>query len=271
MALVWSECQSGAQSRSPRTDVKEGPLRFSCFLMGAPEGDAWAQPAGPVRSMRRGHVVVRAQTGPRETPGANSPMSAVVRSSARALFADLIRQATVELDAALSPMAVAYLVELLEARVSCPAPEDPTSDQSLGHALLLARGEAGRARVALLRAVGDRSLFEAGFFADSLWRRGLSDGYYEQIGCEAYHSLSSCLARDSADSCWPALFGELAESFPSLVELLGEVGDQTRGSDCGDLLRIYSRYLETGSRRDRARLLRRGIVPVSGERWKEPQ
>lgn len=198
-------------------------------------------------------------------------MSAVVRSSSRSLFADLIRRASEELEAPLSPMAIRYVVELLDERVRWPASEDPAADLSLGEALLAARGEVGRARVARLRAVGDGSLFVAGFFGDSLWKRGLSDGYYHQIGCEAYGSLSSCLAGASAGSGWPALFRELAECFPSLVELLGEVGDRTRGPDRGDMLRVYTHYLETGSRRDRGRLLRRGIVPVEGDAWKQPQ
>jgi len=45
------------------------------------------------------------------------------------------------------------------------------------------------------------------------------------------------------------------------VDVLAEVGDRTRFGGSEDLLRLYERYVRTGSPRDRGRLLRRGQVP----------
>jgi hypothetical protein len=53
------------------------------------------------------------------------------------------------------------------------------------------------------------------------------------------------------------------------VELLAEVAQRARGDHCVDLLRLYDRYAESGSSRDRERLLRRGLIlprPGSPER-----
>ena len=194
-----------------------------------------------------------------------------MHSSPRALFADLVRRATEELGTSLSPMAISYVVELLEAELRAPASDDPTRGQGLGEALLRARCEVGAGQIASLRAVGDRSLFTAGFFGDHLWKRGLSESYYQQVGCEAYATLSGRLAGCGDARGWPELFGELSSSFANLVDLLGEVGDRTRAEDTGDLLRIYSRYLETGSRRERRRLLRRGVAPIEADVWGRAQ
>ena len=46
-----------------------------------------------------------------------------------------------------------------------------------------------------------------------------------------------------------------------LVEVLSEVGDRTRSRGPGFMLRLYERYLESGSERDRRRLLRAGCMP----------
>lgn len=189
-------------------------------------------------------------------------MTGVVHSSSRALFADLVRRATDEQAARLSPMAVTYLVELLEARVRAPGPEsgERWECDTLAEALLAARLEQGTTRARRLRAVGDRTLFVAGFFGDSLRRRGPGEGYYCQIGCAAYDSLSRCLGR-GYEQAWSALFHELSQHFQSLVELLGDVGDRTRPDGVDVVLRLYELYLASGSERDRRRLLRRG-VPV---------
>ena len=205
------------------------------------------------------------------SPAAAAAMSCVVASSARALFADLVRKATDELNTTLSPVALTYVIELLDARLRAPHTDDSFEDRSLGAALLRARCQVGSARVEGLRAVGDSSLFIAGFFGDSLRGRGLSERYYEQIGSEAYGTLANSLCSESDRAGWSLLFGELSAGFVGLVELLGEVGDLSRAQDSIDLLGIYSHYLDTGSRRDCRRLLRRGVVPLVPDGWEREQ
>ncbi len=53
------------------------------------------------------------------------------------------------------------------------------------------------------------------------------------------------------------------------MELLAEVGDQTRPGGPENLLGVFERYLRDGSARDRELLLRAGYLPPdrSGLRW----
>ena len=76
--------------------------------------------------------------------------------------------------------------------------------------------------------------------------------YSAQIGTTAYLRLSSGTGSD--------LFQELGVRFTHFVELLSEVGERARSVRSVDLLRLYDRYRETGSSRDRCRLIRRGMI-----------
>jgi len=162
-----------------------------------------------------------------------------------------------------SPEAVLYLVDLLVGRVRAAEPGDPESTPTLGETLLKARLERGPVRAGMMRDLGDHSLFVAGFFGESLGRGAVGVSYYQDIGCAAYADLSRTLAARTKQPVWPRLFRELAERFGDFVELLAAVGTRSRTDGPMALLRLYDRYLRTGSGRDRAALLRHGLVPPS--------
>ena len=61
---------------------------------------------------------------------------------------------------------------------------------------------------------------------------------------------------------WSELFEELANDFGDFVDILAAVGDRTRFPREPDLLRLYERYVRTGSELDRARLLQLGFDPT---------
>ena len=178
----------------------------------------------------------------------------------RELFSEMVGEAQVELGHCPSPLASGYLVDLLDSRVRAPCRDsEPEEPAPLAEALIAAQFVDGSARAARLRALGDRALFDAGFFGASLRRRTVGLEYFAQIGTTAYLRLS---IRTGSD-----LFEELGERFTDFVELLADVGDRARGSRFIDLLGLYDRYLETGSLRDRSRLIRhRMILPATGGR-----
>lgn len=186
----------------------------------------------------------------------------IASTSPRAVFADLVGCALTEIDLRPSPMATAYLVELLDGRVRAPEPDacgEP--EATLTEALFAARSAEGPERIARLRQLGDRTLFVAGFFGDSLNRSVVDIDYYGDVGRAAYANLADSLARQVGEKAWTGLYSELSRRFDEFVDVLAEVGDRTRARGCEDLLRLYERYLRTGSPRDRGRLLRRGQVP----------
>jgi len=184
--------------------------------------------------------------------------------SPRELFSAWVEEALAEAHPPPSPWTAAYLVELLAERLrsdAAPAEAEPT----LAEAWLRAREAAGARRAEGLRAVGDRALFVAGFFGESLTRKVVGVGYYRDIGSAAYGDLSAQLGRPAAvgagwDGAWRDLYAELAERFGDCLEVLGVVAARARSGRAGDVLHLYERWLATGSPRVVRQLAALGCV-----------
>jgi hypothetical protein len=190
------------------------------------------------------------------------------RSVPRALFAELLAGAVQKVELQPSPMATAYLVELLDERV-LENRNGLEGEQVLAEALLAARRNHGVDRIQRMRGLGDHALFVSGFLADSLLGGPVDATYYRQIGCSAYDDVVRGLRGRGESGCWTRLYRELAEGFGEFVEVLAEVGDRTRPGRPQDMLGVYERYLRSGSGRDRELLLRAGYLPpsLSERKW----
>jgi hypothetical protein len=115
-------------------------------------------------------------------------------------------------------------------------------------------------RNALLRRVGDTSLFVAGFLGDGFARKLIDIDYYIDMGGAAYGRLSDHVRGTSAGRAYGAVFAELAEKFVDFVDVLAEIRDSGKAAAI-DVLRVYEVWLRTRSRRA-ARLLREhGLEP----------
>jgi hypothetical protein len=151
-----------------------------------------------------------------------------------------------------------YVVHLLTGFIERRAGD--RADAPLG--IQLARAlDGGAEQRASLKQVGDFSLFVSGFFADSLRGKLVDVDYYVSIGGVAYQALS----RDETDAFSPA-FAELAEKFIAFVDVLSDVSERSSCASNTDLLRLYERWLKTGSRRSGQLLVERGVAPNSSLR-----
>jgi len=111
---------------------------------------------------------------------------------------------------------------------------------------------------ARLRSLGDFSLFMSGFFPDSFRRKTIDVDYYKSMGEYAYGSLGRSEHDTFAD-----VFRELAVKFVGFMDVLALVSERTHSAlpASGDTLRLYEKWLRTGSVRDGQRLIERGVVP----------
>ena len=156
-----------------------------------------------------------------------------------------------------------YLVNLLANCVGSEvSPTEPTYDET-PLALLYVRAvqSSRQERARLLRTLGDTALFVSGFFADSL-SRGLVDlGYYKAMGGHAYARLSR---EDAAlgGGLGATVFSELSDRFSEFADVLAEVSETSRLSTNASVLRLYERWVQTGSRRAAVLLAERGIAPA---------
>lgn len=154
-----------------------------------------------------------------------------------------------------------YLVNLLSGAVKSDRPPAPPDEGEMPLALLYVRAaQASRLeRARLLRLTGDTALFVSGFFADSVSRTLVDLTYYKTMGGSAYARLSR---EDARLGVGPSIFTELAVRFTEFADLLAEVSEQSRLSTNNDIVRLYERWLQTGSRRAAVLLAERGIAPV---------
>jgi hypothetical protein len=202
-------------------------------------------------------------SAPAPDPAPGSP--GLDLTSPRALFAELLADALTTLGTRPSPLAISYLLGLLEAQVHSSAAPGEGIAPSLAEALLGAPAEGGRPQISRLRELGDRALFVSGFFGESLRRRVVDLDYYGEVGRTAYGRVSAELGRGAQARGWHELFEELADEFEAFVDVLAEVGSATRPPGSVNLLSAYDSYVETGSERERAKLIRAGVIPLPPE------
>jgi hypothetical protein len=130
-------------------------------------------------------------------------------------------------------------------------------------ALLLAEAAEAPDREAcnaVLRRVGDTSLFVAGFLGDGFARKLVDVDYYIDMGGAAYGRLSASVRGTLQGRALSAVFAELAEKFREFVDVLTEI--RASGSAAAlDVLRLYEVWLKTGSRRAAQLLREHGIEP----------
>ena len=150
-----------------------------------------------------------------------------------------------------------YLVNLLCQYVRVDAsPNQVDDEQPLGLRWMRALESGGFEQRVRLRGVGDWSLFMSGFFSDSFARRSVDIDYYRGLGERAYASLSQ-----SEDEAFAEVFGELSRKFVGFMDVLADISDRTSLASATEVMRLYEKWLRTGSERDGQRLVERGILP----------
>ncbi len=150
-----------------------------------------------------------------------------------------------------------YLVNLLCQYVRVDAsPNHVDDEQPLGLRWMRALESGGYEQRVRLRGVGDWSLFMSGFFSDRFARRSVDIDYYRGLGERAYASLS-----ESEDEAFAEVFGELSRKFVGFMDVLADISDRTSLASATEVMRLYEKWLRTGSERDGQRLVERGILP----------
>ena len=178
---------------------------------------------------------------------------ALRRESAVEYFKELVEGALAHQRISAGELTSFYVVNLLTGFLQRPAYDDNTP---MAVRLAEAINAAGAKQRDSLRQIGDLSLFMSGFFADSFQRKLVDVDYYANIGGSAYAALS----RYETDA-FSSVFAELADNFVRFADVLSEVSERASCASNADLLRLYERWLKTGSRRCGQLLLERGVVP----------
>jgi hypothetical protein len=183
-------------------------------------------------------------------------------------FSGLVVEAAEERRVDANPAVTSYLAALLADYAHPGSLTKDALDRPFTLLLAEALDSAGSERFERLRALGDGVLYVRGLFSEHLETRGVELRYVSSVGARAYDGAASMLRRHSSGeaSSAPDVFGELAERCDAFVALVSGVADriaaQSGGTTDGSVLKLYERWLRTGSSEIAAALGQRGLVPL---------
>jgi len=178
------------------------------------------------------------------------------RESPLEYFKELVDGALARQGVAAQELTAFYVVQLLASFMQRPVTGAEDDDAPLAFRLAQALETGGTRQRTSLKQIGDLSLFVSGFFSDSLNRKLVDVDYYASIGGYAYNALS----RTEGDT-FSSVFAELSEKFITFADVLSEVSERTSCASNSNLLRLYEKWLKTGSRRSGQLLVEHGVVP----------
>lgn len=149
-----------------------------------------------------------------------------------------------------------YLVQLLTERARADRTEHHEIT-TLAELHARAAGAPPGAQARTYRELGDRALYRAGYFSESLRHQIVGERYYIDMGSTAYWKVDQVFKRWFADA-FGVVFAELSDRFVDCVKLLASVRDRNGSPD--ELLKLYQHWVATGSETTAARLRTRGLV-----------
>jgi hypothetical protein len=176
-----------------------------------------------------------------------------VLASSQEYFTDLVTQAVEKRKFQTSPYVFQYLVHLLQSHVTNP---NVHMNGTLAETLLTACQSERPVKIELLKKLGDTSLYISGFFGDSLRRKIVDIDYYADIGCSAY----SHLAAELNTNVQSTVYSEFSQRFLDYVDLLTYISQNSLVQSNQDLLRLYERYVMTGSELAKEQLIEKGLL-----------
>ena len=160
------------------------------------------------------------------------------------------------------PETSVYLVNLLNFYMSADNlyvidPSGKRKQETPAEIMLKALSEESSGpQVQLLKKLGDTCLYVGGFFGDSLNKRLVDLDYYIEMGETAYGTL----ALNSSSSDFSKVYGDFSSRFTDYLDVLTHISLKLMVQTNEDLLKLYDKYVTTGSELAKDQLLEKGIL-----------
>ena len=178
-------------------------------------------------------------------------------------FHEMVSTAIAQRNLRTYPMVTKYLVDLLEFYA---VSENFINNETLAEMYLKAMQEESTAlRTEKFKKLGDISLYVSGFFGDSLKRKVVDIDYYAEIGGQAYMLLSKEVKEDT----YAKVYGEFSKKFLDFVDVLTIISQKSLVQSNEDLLRLYDRYVSTGSELAKEQLVEKGLIPAERKKLRQ--
>lgn len=186
-------------------------------------------------------------------------------------FSEVIQEACQERQIKTHPQVEAYLVQILKHYLVSrnfhqPIQEDSTEKppETFAEMYLVAMNAESPKNKELMRTVADKALYLTGFFADSLQKKVVDIDYYTELGSAAYYNLSVWTKEDTLSS----VYTTFSKRFNDFVDVLNYVSEKSLIQADPNIVKLYDRYLRTGSELAREKLNELGVVTLPKEQLK---
>lgn len=187
-------------------------------------------------------------------------------------FKNLVRQGFAQRKLETYPHVETYLVDLLQHYLDAKNLFDPDYDEqgrkvpkTLAEMYLYANNaQDQKVKVELLKKLGDRSLYMSGFFGDSLQRKIVDVDYYVNMGGVAYATLATFVREDTTAK----VYSTISRRFIDFVDVLTYISHSSLIKSNESVLRLYDRYMTTGSELAREKLTEMGVLPMNQDQAK---
>ena len=199
----------------------------------------------------------------------DAPSPIAITASMDDYFRDIVDEAVRAHRVDASAAAQVYLVQLLS-DFGRPG-EALGSTMEASPTLVLHEAMAAppsREKFTKLRSLGDGVLYHLGFFSEHVEGRGAHKAYVAQVGSSAYENAAAMLRvqHGSAPGTTDVLT-ELARKFERFVQVLAHVAHRAMAQSAlgaEGVVKLYERWLKTGSSTLASGLAERGLVPSRG-------
>lgn len=199
-------------------------------------------------------------------------MKSFVYLTPEAHFSEVVKEACENRQIKAQPAVEVYLVRLLQFYLDSNNLHRPLQEDSperppdtFAEMYLLALNAETNKRKELMRTVADRSLYLTGFFGDSFQRKTVDIEYYADIGSAAYSNLHAWCSREDGLSY---VYNTFSKRFMDFVEVLNYISEKSLVQADQNVLRLYDRYLRTGSELAREKLSELGVITLPKEQLK---
>lgn len=195
-----------------------------------------------------------------------------ILQSSQGFFSELVEEGFARRQFRPPSSAQVYLVSLLEHYIDARNLFDRDVDElgqrspsTLAESYLRALDAPRPDRIEALRKLGDRALYISGFFSDSLNRSLVDVDYYAGLGGAAYGNLAEAVSEEEAAT----VYRVFSKNFLEFADVLSFISQKALVQSHEDVLRLYDKYLRTGSQTARERLLEMGVIPMAQDSLKQ--
>ena len=200
-----------------------------------------------------------------------SETSSLFLVSSKDYFAEAVQSGLEKRNLRVYPAVQNYLVGILEYYLDARnlfqekiTESGQKKPDTLAEMLLVAVNSDHKEKTELLKQLGDRSLYISGFFGDSLKRKIVDVDYYAEMGGTAYATLADCVTEDTTAQ----VYRTFSRQFIDFVDVLTYISETSSLKTDQDLLRLYDRYMRTGSELAKEKLVELGVLTLSSDQVK---